>query len=185
MEITELEINCAHDKIVPIDELTPNPRNPNKHNPAQINWIAKVIQHRGWRSPVVVSTRSGFVVCGHGRLEAAQSIGLEGVPVDFQDFESEADEWAHMIADNSLADLSKMDDAELAALASEIADEFSLDLAGLDLAFLDEEPNKPDTEVKEIPDVFEIVVSCETEAQQQEVFANLQQEGLTCRVLTF
>ena len=186
MDITQIEINCAHDKIVPVAELTPNPRNPNKHTGEQIAWIAKLIQHRGWRSPVVVSTRSGFVVCGHGRLEAAQSIGLEGVPVDYQDFESEADEWAHMIADNSLAEMSKMDDDELAALALEIGDEFSLDLAGLDLGLLDEKPGEDKlTDTKEIPDVFEIVVSCETEEQQQEVYSRLQEEGMTCRVLTF
>jgi len=33
--------------------------------------------------------------------------------------------------------------------------------------------------------VFEIVVSCENEEQQQEVFGRLEKEGLTCRVLTF
>jgi len=117
MEITDVSINCAHDKIVPIHEIVPNPRNPNLHSPEQVAWIAKVIQHRGWRAPVIISTRSGFVVCGHGRIQAAMQLGLEGVPVDFQDFESEADEWAHMVADNALAEMSAMAEDDLLELA--------------------------------------------------------------------
>ena len=124
MSVTEIEINCAHDKLVPIEELVPNPRNPNTHTPEQIDWIAKVISHRGWRAPLTVSTRSGFIVCGHGRLEAALKLGLEGVPVDFQDFASDADEWAHMVADNRLAELATMDNTALVNLLTELeADE--------------------------------------------------------------
>ena len=71
-------------------------------------------------------------------------------------------------------------------LEIEIGDEFSLDLAGLDLGLLDEKPGEDKkTDTKEFPDVFEIIVSCETEEQQQEVYSRLQEEGMTCRVLTF
>ena len=77
MSVTEIEINCAHDKLVPIEELVPNPRNPNTHSPEQVAWIAKVIRPRGWRAPVVVSTRSGFIVCGHGRLAAANQAAAD------------------------------------------------------------------------------------------------------------
>ena len=108
-DITEIKINCAHDKIVPLVELTPNPRNPNTHNERQIELLAKVIRHQGWRAPITVSTRSGFVVAGHGRLEAATLLGVEGAPVDYQDFESEAAEHAHMVADNRIAELAEID----------------------------------------------------------------------------
>ena len=133
MKITDLQINCAHDKIVPLEELVPNPRNPNLHSPQQVEWIARVINHRGWRAPIIVSNRSGFIVCGHGRLQAAKSMKLEGVPVDFQDFESEADEWAHMVADNALAEMSAMAEDDLLGLARDITDGgIDMDLAGLD-----------------------------------------------------
>ena len=151
MEMIEIGINCAHDKLVPLEELVPNPRNPNTHTTQQVEWIAKVIQHRGWRSPIVVSTRSNFVVCGHGRLEAAAKLGLEGVPVDFQNFESEADEWAHMVADNALAEMSAMSDDDLIGLAKDISEQgMDIDLAGLDLNLLDEVPDKPEPETTEI-----------------------------------
>ena len=44
-----------------------------------------------------------------------------------------------------------------------------IDLAGLDLNLLDEVPDKPEPETTEIGNVFEIVVACESEQQQQEV----------------
>jgi ParB-like chromosome segregation protein Spo0J len=59
MSITEIEINCAHDKIVPAEELVPNPRNPNTHSAAQVELLAKIIRHRGWRAPITVSSFRG------------------------------------------------------------------------------------------------------------------------------
>jgi hypothetical protein len=174
MKITELEINCAHDKIVPLEELVPNPRNPNLHSPQQVEWIARVIKHRGWRSPVVVSNRSGFVVCGHGRLMAAKSLKLEGVPVDFQDFESEADEWAHMIADNALAEMSAMAEDDLLGLARDMTDAgIEMDLAGLDAEqlvkeFMAEEDDLPDLPEGDGPEIRTVSFKV-TEAQLFEV----------------
>ena len=78
--------NCAFDELVPVEKLVPNPRNPNQHPEAQVALLAKVITHQGWRAPIVVSTRSGFIVAGHGRYEAAKVLGLESVPVDYQEF---------------------------------------------------------------------------------------------------
>jgi hypothetical protein len=68
-------VNCAFDELVPLEKLVPNPRNPNQHPQSQVALLAKVIAHQGWRSPVVVSTRSGFIVAGHGRYEAAKVLG--------------------------------------------------------------------------------------------------------------
>ena len=56
------------------DELVPNPRNPKQHPQSQVTLLAKVIGHQGWRSPIVVSTRSGFIVAGQGRYEAAKAL---------------------------------------------------------------------------------------------------------------
>lgn len=64
--------------MVDIEKLVGNPRNPNKHPQNQIELLAKIIKAQGWRNPIVVSRRSGFVVKGHGRLEAARLLGLEG-----------------------------------------------------------------------------------------------------------
>lgn len=66
---------CAHDKIVPIKELRENPLNPNKHPDDQIRALAAIIKATGWRQPITVSTRSGLIVKGHGRLAAAEKTG--------------------------------------------------------------------------------------------------------------
>ncbi len=89
-----IAVYCAHDKIVETDSLVGNPRNPNKHTKDQIAALAKIIRRQGWRHPIVVSNRSGFVVKGHGRLLAAKKLGASEVPVDFQDYESEASEYS-------------------------------------------------------------------------------------------
>ena len=127
-----IEVRCAFSKSVDPDELQPHPRNPNKHGTAQIEMLAKIIRHQGWRSPVVVSKRSGFVVAGHGRLMAAQLLKCETVPVDYQDFATEADEYAHLVADNRIAELAELDEAELAGILKELDGKLELDLAGFD-----------------------------------------------------
>jgi ParB-like chromosome segregation protein Spo0J len=113
-------VNCAFDELVPLEKLVPNPRNPNQHPQSQVALLAKVIAHQGWRSPVVVSTRSGFIVAGYGRYEAAKVLGLSAVPVDYQDFATEADEWAHLVADNRLAELAEADESALKGLLAEL-----------------------------------------------------------------
>ena len=52
---------CAHDAIVPIKDLQPNPKNPNQHPPEQIKLLASIIRATGWRAPITVSKRSGLV----------------------------------------------------------------------------------------------------------------------------
>jgi hypothetical protein len=113
-------VACAFDKMVAIRKLKPNPKNPNKHPEAQIDALAKLIRHIGWRAPVAVSNRSGLVVRGHGRLMAAERLGLETVPVDFQDYASEADEWTDLLADNRIPEFASMDDELTAKLLNDL-----------------------------------------------------------------
>ena len=109
-------IHCAYDKLVPLDELKPHPKNPNTHPKRQIDLLAEIIRRQGWRAPVVVSKRSGFIVSGHGRLLAAKSAGLQSAPVNFQDFATEEAELEHLLADNKIAELAEMDGGALADL---------------------------------------------------------------------
>ena len=129
-----VKIECAYTKKVSVETLLPNPKNPNTHSPEQVAILAKVIKIQGWRSPIVVSKLSGFVVAGHGRLQAAKLLGEKSVPVDYQDFASESEEIAHLIADNRTAELSFIDDKKLAELLSELDDSIDKEATGfLDL----------------------------------------------------
>ena len=113
-------------------ELKPHPRNPNTHPDEQIRLLAKIIKETGWRSPVVVSARSGFVVKGHGRLLAAIHAGFDSVPVDVQDYADEAQELADMVADNEIAELSETDmDLMDDILSDNCFDDFDVDLLAM------------------------------------------------------
>jgi hypothetical protein len=124
-----LEIKCAHTELADIDLLVPNPRNPNKHPDDQIKLLAKIMKHQGWRSPIVVSKRSGFIVKGHGRLAAAKLNAWTQAPVDRQDYATEADEFADMVADNKIAELAETDMQMVSAEALNFP-ELDLDLLG-------------------------------------------------------
>ena len=140
-----MDIKCTYDKLVDVDSLIPNPKNPNKHPDRQIEMLSKIIKYQGVRSPIVVSNRSGFIVAGHGRLESLKKLGIVEAPVDYQDFESEAAEMAHMIADNKIAEMAESDDDMIKELALELPDGFDLELAALpdlDLSFVDEPINE-------------------------------------------
>jgi DNA modification methylase len=127
-----IEVWCAFDQLVPVDELRPNPRNPNKHPDGQIELLAKAIKYFGWRHTILVSKRSGLIVSGHGRLLAAQKLGTPLVPVDYQDFASDADEMAVLVGDNRLAELAEPDSDEIAAILKELDGQIDLDLTGFD-----------------------------------------------------
>lgn len=113
-------IHCAYDQLVAPATLKPHPKNPNTHSAAQIAALAAVIEGNGWRAPIAVSNRSGLVVRGHGRLEAAMLLGCEQVPVDFQEYATEADELADMLADNRLSELAELDEDRLAAVLRDL-----------------------------------------------------------------
>jgi DNA modification methylase len=129
------KICCSHKEIAAPESLIPHPRNPNRHSPNQIELLAKIIRHQGWRNPIVVSSRSGFVIAGHGRLAAALVLGLPEVPVDVQDFASEADEWAHLVADNRIAELAEIDRESLTGLLGDLSgvDDFDISMTGFEV----------------------------------------------------
>ena len=127
-----IPVHCAHDEIADVDSLIGNPRNPNRHSDEQIRLLAKIIKHQGWRAPITVSNRSGFIVRGHGRLTAAKLLGVDLVPVDRQDYATEAEEWADLIADNRLSELSEIDNPTLTELLQQL-DSGMLEVLGADM----------------------------------------------------
>ncbi len=128
-----MTVHCAHSELVDPRTLKPNPANPNRHSAHQIQLLAAIIQEQGWRSPITVSRRSGLIVRGHGRLEAALLMGCETVPVDRQDYESEAAELADLLADNRLSELAELDEDDLKRVVERLREadpEFDVELTG-------------------------------------------------------
>ena len=160
------KIHCEYTELQDPDKLIGHPKNPNEHSEEQIRLLAKIIDHQGFRNPIVVSKRSGFIVAGHARLKAALSLQLKEVPVDLQDFETEADEYAHLVADNKIAELADADNTLIAELIAELEEQgLSSELAGFtseDLATLIK-----DIEIEEGDDDSEIDVELADQLEEK------------------
>jgi len=129
----EIKVFCSHTEMRDPVSLVEHPRNYNTHPAEQIRLLAKIIKHQGWRNPITVSKRSGYVVKGHGRLAAAMLLKCEEVPIDLQDYKDEASELADMIADNRIAELAEADQDELKGLLlDENFNGFDIELTGFD-----------------------------------------------------
>lgn len=140
---SSVAVNCSYVRMERTDSLKPNPRNPNTHPEEQIKLLANIIAKTGWRSPIVVSKRSGFVVKGHGRLMAAQLLGLKSVPVDIQDYPDDAAELADLVADNRIAELAEFDRGILKDILQDLdTGAFDMLLTGFDMAGIEELMNQ-------------------------------------------
>lgn len=126
--IDGIPVYCKHTRIMPIGEVQRHPHNPNKHPPAQIDVLARILRGNGWRLACTVSARSGRLTRGEGRFLAAQHLGLSAVPVDIQDYDDEDAEISDLIADNVAPELSVIDNDILSDLIS------TLDTNGRDLS---------------------------------------------------
>jgi hypothetical protein len=128
-----MKIDCAYDELIEINspKIIPNPRNPNRHPEDQIERLSKVIEYQGQRHPLIISKRSGFLVVGHGRLEAIKKLGWKQIAVSYQDFETEAQEYSFVVSDNAIASWAELD---LSAINTEMLDlgpDFDIDLLGI------------------------------------------------------
>jgi ParB-like chromosome segregation protein Spo0J len=83
-------------------DLKPHPRNARKHSPAQIAQIAVMMRRFGWTNPALINEHDQ-IIAGHGRVMAAQSIGLiEGPTITIAGL-TEREERELMLADNRIA----------------------------------------------------------------------------------
>jgi hypothetical protein len=132
-----MKIHCRYDRLVPISKLKQHPKNPQRHSVSQVELLAKIILKNGWRRPLRVSERSGYITAGHCALAAARLKGWKTVPVDFQPYASDGLELADLSADNELARLAETDEEILAGLLKDLEGEgIDRELAGV-LAQLD------------------------------------------------
>jgi DNA modification methylase len=139
--------------IVDIEQVIPNPKNANRHSIEQIKRLEKLIKYQGFRNPLIISNRTGFLVVGHGRLEAAINLGMQKVPVIYQDFESEAQEYAYLISDNEIARWAELDKQAVYEDLKEIELD-DIELLGLeDFTLPDVDELDPQADEDEVPEV--------------------------------
>src|SRR5215510_16493826 len=133
--------------------LVPYARNARTHNEAQIRQIAEAIEQWGWTNPILIA-EDGVIIAGHGRIMAAEKLGIADVPVMIARGWTENQKRAYAIADNKLALNAGWDEHLLTAELFDIGDElrsfvgFSMDeLRGLSIGVGEAEfPDIPDGE---------------------------------------
>lgn len=124
-------------KFVSVSELIPYARNSRTHSDAQVAKISASIREFGFLNPIIIDGQQG-IIAGHGRLLAAQKLGLSQVPVIEAAHLTEAQKRAYVIADNRLALDAGWDNDLLRIELSELSiSGFDLALTGFDQSELD------------------------------------------------
>jgi len=145
-------------EMMPLASLTAYDKNSRTHSPEQVKQIAASLREFGFTNPVLIDS-SGGIIAGHGRVMAAESMGMVVVPCLRLAHLSEAQKRAYIIADNKLAENAGWDMDILRLELGELNEiGYDLDLLGFEavelkdlLAFLD--PNGGLTDENEVPEV--------------------------------
>ena len=85
-----------------VTDLIPYVNNSRTHSEAQVSQVAASIKEFGFTNPILIDSEN-LIIAGHGRLLAAQKLGLAEVPCIALDHLSESQRKAYVIADNKLA----------------------------------------------------------------------------------
>jgi ParB-like chromosome segregation protein Spo0J len=172
------------------DLLIPYVNNSRTHSEKQVKQVAASIKEFGFTNPILVDDGGG-VIAGHGRLLAAQMLGLDEVPTITLEGLTEAQRKAYVIADNQLALNSGWDEESLKIELDRLSElEFDTDLLGFDLddlkSLFDEDEVDLEKELDDLGDVkemYQIIVDCHDSIGQSVLLEKLTEEGYECKVL--
>jgi DNA modification methylase len=121
----------------PVRELHPYPNNARTHSRKQVRQIARSIEKFGFCNPVLIDDAKQ-IIAGHGRVAAAQLLGLDAVPTCRLSHLSDAEKRAYILADNRLAEKAGWDKELLAIeLQGLIELDVDIELTGFETAEVD------------------------------------------------
>ena len=118
-----------------VSELIPYINNSRTHSEEQITQLVSSIKEFGFRQPILVDGLG--IIAGHGRLLAAQKLGLSKIPtIDCSDM-TESQKKAYIIADNKIALNAGWDNDLLKLEITDLQEEnFNIELLGFDISEL-------------------------------------------------
>ena len=151
--------NFPDHRIASIGDLIPYALNSRTHSDSQVAQIAASIKEFGFLNPIIVDGENG-IIAGHGRVLAAQKLGMESLPVVEASHLTDAQRKAYVIADNRLALNAGWDNEILSTELAELSElDFDLDLLGFDekelAALLEPEQVEGLTDEDAVPDAPE------------------------------
>ena len=146
------------------DQLIPYVNNSRTHDNNQVKQIASSIKEFGFTNPLLID-EDGGIIAGHGRLLAADLLGIDEVPTITLVGLTEAQRKAYVIADNQLALNAGWDLDTLKVELDRLTElDFDVDLLGFDDDFLSsllDEPSEGLTDEDAVPDAPENPVTVE------------------------
>lgn len=124
---------------IALGDLIPWARNARTHSKKQIGQIADSIRTFGFTNPVLID-EDNHILAGHGRVKAANTLGMDKVPCLRLDQMTEAEKRAYVLADNKLALNAGWDDHLLALELGELLDvdlDFGIEITGFSIPEID------------------------------------------------
>jgi DNA modification methylase len=143
---------------LPIGDLVPYARNSRVHSAAQVASVVESIRAFGFTSPVLIRD-DGQIIAGHGRVMAAQKMGMSEVPCIRLGHLTDEQARAYVLADNKLSEMGTWDEELLALELKDLRDAgFELGLTGFsddeiaDLTYVESTGNTDPDEVPAVQD---------------------------------
>ena len=120
-----MKVDSRQIKMVQASDLVPYAMNSRTHSQSQVSQIAASIREFGFTNPVLIKP-DRTIIAGHGRVLAANALGIDQVPCIELDHLDDHQVRAYVIADNRIALNSGWDDEILSSEISRLND--SLDM---------------------------------------------------------
>lgn len=174
---------------LPVGSLKPYEKNARKHQDADVQTIVASIKEFGFDDPIGVWGEDNLIVEGHGRLMAAKKLGMETVPVIHLDHLTDEQRRAYALAHNKTAEMSEWDFDSLEQELDELSQDFDMSEFGFDIDFetsgeSPEETAEPKKETSfNYTEQYGVIVMCSDEAEQEQIYNRLTDEGYTCKVV--
>lgn len=173
-----------------VAELVPYARNSRTHSAAQINQIAASIKEFKFLNPVIIDGE-GVIIAGHGRVMAAQKLGMTELPCIQANHLTEAQRRAYVIADNKLALNAEWNDELLRIELGDLSGlGFDLSLTGFNideinaLSFDGALADVKHHDEVEDDDRDILLIECTDENELELLFDEMQSRGFQCKIMS-
>lgn len=166
-------------------DLKPHPKNWRTHPRFQQDVWRGVLNEVGMADALLVRELpdgSLQLIDGHLRAGATPSATLPVLVLDLDDAEAEK----VLLTHDPLGSLASIDDARLSTLLAEVETDCEAirEMLGKLGREIHDEQLIPEVPEIEIAPSYQVVVECDGEDQQREVYDRLRADGFRCRVLT-
>ena len=170
-------------QLINIDEIIPYENNAKLHPQEQIDQIKQSILEFGNNDPIAID-KNNVIIEGHGRLLALKELGYKEVEVIKLEHLTEEQRKAYTLIHNKL---TMNTDFDMDLLLEELQNIQDIDMGDFDFDMnIEEEPveKKERTDLSgEVGETYEVIIECESEEEQEQIYYRLIGEGMKCRTL--